>query len=431
MRRWGHSGGSTGYAPSEIILPITVEWVWVGNISDDGATMKLRSTDATSVTLRYATNPELTGYLTASGSEGNDEVWTANLSGLLADTTYYYGFAGSSVTGTFTTWPTEGTAHSFLIAAGSCSGDSPQYPGAAANVSNTPAYDRIREHDPLLFIHMGDLHYRNSNTTDPDVRRAIYADVLAESRFSQLVREVPTAYIYDDHDYCGNDTNGSAAGKAVAQQVYGEIVPHWPLDGPNGELYQSFVIGRVLFILLDARSERSSNGATDNSSKTRLGAAQKQWLKDTLDASTEPLVVLCTMSWIGDTSGFADGWDSFSTERTELFDYFVANGHMDRLYFLGGDIHELLYDDGTNTNFATGASTAGPPYAGFAPLDGTFNDFSASAQQTYQTRRQQYGTLEFTDIGTQITVRARGYALSASPGSTSSAQFDESVVYAG
>lgn len=433
MRRPGFfSGGSAaGYVPPAAPpAPITVEFAWVGNVSATGATVKVRSADATAVTLRYATNSGLTGYATVTGSEGSDEVWTCTLTGLTAATQYYFGFSGSSVTGQFRTFPTEGSVYSFVMAAASCSGDAPQYAGSTSNVSNTPAYDRIREHDPLFFLHMGDLHYRNLNTSNVASYRTAYQNVLACARFETLVRQVPTAYMWDDHDYGPNDSGGSYANKATARQAYTEYVPHWPLTG-SGAIYQTFVVGRVRFIMLDCRYERSSNSATDNSSKTRLGTVQKQWLKDTLDAATEPVIVLDVQSWIGNTTSFPDGWESFSTERTELFDFFVANGHLDRLFLIGGDIHELIKDDGTNTNFETGASTAGPPYAGFAPLDATFNDFSATAQNRYQVRRQQYGTLEFTDSGSDITVTARGYALSASPGSTSSLQFTLAKTFTG
>lgn len=428
-RRLLTASGSGGV----IIDPIpsyTVSFAWVGNVSEDGATVKLRSTDAVTVVLKYSTSPDLSGFLTVTGTEGSDDVWTVNLTGLSDDTQYYFGFAGASLTGQFRTFPTEGTMHSFLVAAAGDTGNSPDYTGATANVANSPAWDRMLEHDPLLLLFLGDLHYRNLDTSSSASYRTAYKDALAESRVNDFVRQVPTAYMWDDHDFGPNDADGTYAHKAVPQAVYREYVPHWPLAEANA-IYHTFVVGRVRFIMLDVRSERSPNGNTDNSSKTRLGATQKAWLEDVLTDSTEPCIVMSVGSWIGDSTAFADGWESFSTERTELFDLFTTLGVMDRLFLIGADIHELLYDDGENTNFETGASTDGPPYAGFAPIDCTFNDFSATAQQKFQTRKQQYGTLEFDDNGSQITVTATGYALSASPGSTSSAQFSEQKVYVG
>jgi phosphodiesterase/alkaline phosphatase D-like protein len=424
------SGGTAGFVPSSPVTPITISFAWVGNVVEDGATIKLRSANADSVALRYSTDPDLIGFATEFGSEGADEVWTVDLTGLAADTRYYFGFAGSALTGTFKTWPTEGTAHSFLIVASGDTGLSADYAGVASDVANPPTWDRMLEHEPLICIVLGDFHYRNLNTSSQAAYRNAYQDVLAASHVKDFVRQVPTCYVWDDHDYGPNDSDGTYSHKDVAQAVYREYVPAWPLAEADA-IYHSFVIGRVRFINIDSRSDRSPNSDTDNSSKSRLGTTQKQWLKDTLDAATEPCIVLNVMSWIGNTTAFDDGWESFSTERTELFDYFSANGHMDRLFLIGADIHELMSDDGSNTNFETGASTDGPPYAGFAPIDATLNDFSATAQTKFQTRKQQYGTLEFSDTGTQITVTAKGYALSASPGSTSVEKFSLEKVFTG
>lgn len=420
-------GGGTGLdvEPEPEPDPITVIHAWVGNVSTTGATVKARSTDATSVTLRYSTDPGLAGYSTAAGSEGSDDVWTCTLSGLTANTQYYFGFAGADLTGKLRTFPSG--AASFTIAASGDSGNAPDYPGAA-ETSNTPAFDRIRDRDPLLFIHLGDLHYRNLNTTNVATYRTAYKDVIANARFAQLIRECPTAYVWDDHDYGPNDSDGTYTGKAAAQQAYRDYVPHWTV--PAASIYQTFVIGRVRFILLDIRSERTANTATDDAAKTRLGATQKQWLKDTLLAATEPCIVLEIGSWWGTTVGFADGWESFSTERQELAEYFEDNDLTSRLLLLGADIHELAGDDGTNTQFDPGAVTDGPPYVQFAPLDAAFTNVGGTfTHGPYQTRKQMYGTIAFTDTGTQITAVAKGWALSVSPGATETEVFSLSKVY--
>jgi hypothetical protein len=67
---------------------------------------------------------------------------------------------------------------------------------------------------------------------------------------------VPIAYIYDDHDYGGNDSDGNAPSKPAALSAYKSFVPHYSLASPNGEaIYQAFTIGRVRILLTDSRSE--------------------------------------------------------------------------------------------------------------------------------------------------------------------------------
>lgn len=434
MRRLPFFGGSAATFDTVVPEPedpITVIHAWVGNVSDDGATVKFRSTDAAEAVLHWSTASDLSSPTSVVATEGNDDVWTANLTGLPTDDTIYWGFPGHAAFGinSFRTFPTDGTADTFLIALGGDTGSSPTYPGPG-DTSNSPAFDRIRDHDPEFFWMLGDLHYDNNNTTNPAIYRQSFKDVIANARFAQLIREVPTLYMWDDHDYGPNNAGGSYSGKATAAQVYREYVPHWPLAVSDG-IYKSFVRGRVRFIDLDCRYFKSANGATDNSSKTRLGTTQKAWFKAELLAATEPLIVVNVVSWFGVTTSFSDGWQGFTTERQELAEFFEDNALTSRLLLVGADIHELQYDDGTNTQFDPDAVTPGPPYAGFAPLDCSFNHFAATCQQAFQTRKQQYGTILFTDTGTQITARLRGYALSSSPGSTSSVQFDESIVYPG
>lgn len=407
--------------------PVVVEAAWVGGVTTTLATIKARSEALASSSLDVfvSTSPSLSNPTAFAGVEGVVAgLFTFALTGLTPNTIYYFGFTGGSMTGRFKTFPV-GQA-SFVIAASSCATDLIE-PGPR-KTSNSIAYDRIRDRDPIAFIHVGDLHYRDLNTTDVNEYRTAYRDVLSNPRLSHLVRTVPTAYVWDDHDYSDNNSDGTYVGKAVAQQAYREHVPHWTLPSAT-EIYQTFVIGRVRFILLDPRSGRDPNSDPDDANKTRLGATQKTWLKDTLLAATEPVIVLGVGSWWGETTGFDDGWEGFSTERQELAEWFVDNDVLSRLFMLGGDIHELMWDDGTNTQFDPGSSELGPPYAGFSPLDGTFLSLGATAQEQYQVTNQQYGTLAFTDTGSQITVTATGWA--ANLDGTETFVFSRSKVYSG
>jgi phosphodiesterase/alkaline phosphatase D-like protein len=395
--------GGRGFSPA--VQTADVEFAWSGNVTTTTATVKCRSTGTP--TLLYGTDPALVDPDNLSGTEGSDDVWTFSLSGLSANTAYYFTFVGWGITGKVKTFPSSG---SFTIAAASCAGHpgvgNAEYITGAAQTSDSPAFDRIADRDPALFIHLGDFHYRDIATNSPSSFRTAYQDVLANARQAELYRNVPFAYIWDDHDYGANDSDGSSASKPAAQQVYREYVPHWTV--PAASIYQTFTIGRVRFILLDVRSERSPNAATDNASKSMLGTVQKQWLKDTLDAATEPCIVICSGSaW---NSSLSDAWGSFSTERQELAEFFEDFGHTDKLWILHGDIHAIMGDDGTNTQYDPGSANDGPPLTGFAPLDGGATTLSGTyTEPASLNRKQQYGTLTFTDTGTQITVTARAY----------------------
>jgi phosphodiesterase/alkaline phosphatase D-like protein len=378
------------------------------------------------MTLRYSTDPGLSGYSTVTGTEGNDDVWTFVMSGMSSNTVYYYGFAGSDLEGQVKTFPSGQS--SFVIAAASCGGQTSQaqYQTGASRTTDSPAFARILDRDPALFIHLGDLHYKDINTNSVSSFRSAYRDVLANARQADLYRQVPFAYIWDDHDFGANDSNGSSASKPAAQTAYRDYVPHYSV--PAAAIYQTFVIGRVRVILLDVRSERSSNSATDNSSKTMLGATQKAWFKSTLSAATEPVILVGMGSaWNGT---LADNWGSFSTERQELAEYFEDNDLTDRIILLHGDIHGVLGDDGENTQWDPGSSNDGPMLLGFAPLDGNSTTYTGTYQEgPTLTTRQQYGTLSFVDAGATITVTANAWASSGT--SSESEVFEVIKVFAG
>lgn len=394
-----------------------VEFAWTGNVTDEGATIKAASDDP-SVTLYRSTSPTLSSATTVSGTEGADNIWSFELTGLAADTVYYYGFAADSPMGRFRTFPTEGSEADVLIATASCAGYSPSMVGSTPNTSNATTFASIQARDPHVFVHMGDRHYRNISTGNAALYRTAYRDVLANSQQRNLHLNVPVAYVWDDHDYGPNNSGGSYVGKATAQQVYREHVPHWPLPadsrmGGDGEIYQTFVIARIRVIQLDTRSERVSG--------TRIGTDQKAWLKDLLLAATEPVIVIHTQEPFR-----AYG----STERQELAEYFEDNALTDRLVLVGGDNHWTAGDDGTNSQFDPGSANPGPIQICAAPLDA--GNSSASGTWTtgiFRSVKRQYVTLAFTDEGDTITGTFTGYSVSTGGADTQLFQF--SKVFAG
>jgi phosphodiesterase/alkaline phosphatase D-like protein len=376
--------------------------------------VKARCTDATLMTLA------VTGHTAVSGVEGADDTWTFEVSGLTANTSYPFGFPGSSLTGTIKTFPAAGSQASFVVCASGDAGypNPPSEYEVIAETSNAPTFDRIRDRDPAIFLHLGDYHYRNISTASLSAYRQAFRDVLANSRQHQLYRNVPTSFIWDDHDYGPDNSDRTLTGRAEAIQTFREYVPCYPLPadtrpGGDGEIYHSFVIGRVRFIRLDTRSSRDPNTDPDTSSKSMIGEDQKAWLKAELLAATEPCIVLGVSGpWIPPVSSAVDedAWSGFGTERQELAEFFEDNALTTRLLLLHADYHECIADDGTNTQFDPGSANPGPGLVAFAPLDSLEADYGYT---TYTTgpfyEAQQYGVLSFDDQGSQIVVTATAY----------------------
>ena len=224
------------------------------------------------------------------------------------------------------------------------------FASCAATGSASPVFTAMRELQPDLFVHMGDLHYENISRNQVDHFRQAYARVLLSQTQSALFRHVPMAYSWDDHDYGPNNSDRTSPSRSAALAAYRRFIPHYPLaEGADAPIYQSFAIGRARFLLTDARSARAPERLPE-AERTMLGEAQLAWLEQQLDAArSAPLVVwVNTIPWITKRrESTGDGWARYARERRHIADLIVRFGLTGRLVMLSGDAHMLALDDGT------------------------------------------------------------------------------------
>jgi phosphodiesterase/alkaline phosphatase D-like protein len=327
-----------------------VEWVWAGAASDSSVTVKARlAEEHAAVRLLVSPAADPAGTLTsdaAAATAENDRIVSFTVTGLEPDTAYDYtieadGRIEGTRAGTFRTFP-NGPA-SFTFAFSSC----------ARTGSNGSVFDTIRGHAPLFYLATGDFHYENITSNDPDAFRNAYQSVLTSPAQSALYQSAPIAYVWDDHDFGGNNADGTSNARPAARSVYGQVVPHYDLAAGNddGAIYQAFSVGRVRFIITDTRSERTPASATDDANKTMLGAEQKAWFKRELLAARDDYALIVWVEpdpWIAAASAGSDNWGGYDTERRELAAFINDNG-IDNLLMLSGDAHMLAIDDGSNS----------------------------------------------------------------------------------
>lgn len=375
--------------------------VWSGGVTPTSANVVARFTaPGVRARLQISVNQSLTPALfsaigTAGAAAGNTLTFTVQ--GLQPDTDYFYGVEVGGVLrsepasrGRLRTFPL-GTG-SFKIAFASCS----DY-----RLPNQSAFDAIAEERPLMFFHMGDFHYNDTDSTNPEDYRENYDAVLNHPVQSALYRNVALAYMWDDHDFSGNDSDASAIGRDTARTVYRERTPHYPIAAAGGTMAQSFTIGRVRVIMTDNRSAAVSPTLQESATKTRLGVTQKAWFKQELinarDAGFPLTLWICSQPWIAPAQLGADTWGGYTTERTEIAN-FIRDNRITNLVLLSGDMHGHAFDDGTHSDYATGGGAPltvlhaaslthtgapkGGPYVGGPILGG-----------------QQYGLLEVFDTG--------------------------------
>lgn len=405
-----------------------VSGVWCGNVTPTSATVSVRLNAAgLRVRLAVSGNENLSPAvfspaLTTSANSGN--VVTLDIAGLQPATDYDYGIEVAGVLrtetisrGKFRTFP-QG-ASSFRLAFASC-GDT--------NDKDQRAFDAILAEQPLLFVHMGDLTYADTNSTVAEDYRRNYDSVLNHANQGALFRRVPTAYMWDDHDFAGNDSNNTAIGTATARSVYRDTVPHYPINVSGGSVAQAFTVGRVRVVMTDLHSAATPSTTAESANKTRMGAAQKAWFKQELlgarDAGFPLILWVNTSPWIGAAQLGSDSWAGYATERTELANFFKEN-RIANLVLLSGDMHALAFDDGSNSDYAIGGGAplvvlqAAPLTRPGEPKGGPY-----SAGPLMATA--QYGILEVTDAGGP-TIQCRFTGKRVSEGAKLVFQFNAST----
>jgi hypothetical protein len=327
------------------------------------------------------------------------------ITGLLPNTLYYYAIESngtidksSNDVGTFTT-PVDG-AFSYRFVVASC-----------AVTSDHQVYTAMKNKSPLFYLSSGDLHYGNPNSAeDVNVHRSPYEQrILAREPARYFFNNIPFAYMWDDHDYSGDGSNYSSAGRVNARKAYQEMIPHYPLVAGSGDvgIFQAFTIGRVRFILSDLRSERSAQNI--------MSDAQKVWFKSECLQARDNKQIIAWVSGVSFGGTSSDNWGGYKAERTELSNFFRDN-KIRNMFILSGDAHMVAIDNGSNHDFSTGTNNPsnypvfqaaalnnkGSTKGGTYSEGGTFPNPDATVGQ--------YGVVDvFDDGGPNVNIKFTAY----------------------
>jgi hypothetical protein len=395
-----------------VALPVdSVEWMWAGAASSTGFEVRAKLADAgRDARLVVSTGPQLSDAAysdTTKATEATGRAVALRVDGLRPATRYYYGIEVDGriddyQRGEIETFP-EGAA-SFRIAFASC----------ARTGSSGAVFDAIRAADPLLYLITGDVHYENIESGDIGRFRDAYDMLLASPAQAALYRTTPIAYVWDDHDFGGNNSDATSRSKKAARLAYREDVPHYDLAAGDGNeaIYQAFSAGRVRVIMTDTRSEKNAEDAPSGGDSL-LGSRQLAWLKQELATAsrTHSLVVwVNSVPWISSGGASADDWGGYAGERREIADFIAATG-IRNLVMLSGDAHMIAADDGTNSDYST-ARAGGFPVFHAAALDRPGSVKGGPYSQGTYPGAGQFGLLDIEDNGdgpVRVTFRGLDY----------------------
>jgi alkaline phosphatase D len=392
-------------------------WLLSGAVTDSAATIKAAFHEriAAAPPLLVSTDRGLEGGRAVEGvstpaasySYPDRTIVTYRVEGLEPATEHFAGLRPGTGTlarfRTFSPGPCD-----FVVAFSSCAGGTRLMP--LSHVSNSGVFAALAALDPHLFIHMGDLHYYNIPGPAEPVEevaglfRRAFDRVLSQERQALFYRRTPLVYMWDDHDYGTDNSDGRSPTKAGVRHFYASDVPHYPTPlapSADGPIAQAFDIGRVRFLLTDLRSERRPD------ERTMMGARQLEWFLGELDRAAREAVPLTvwvnSVPWIT-ADGDLEGWGRFADERRRIGERITSLGLSDRFVVITGDAHMLAFDDGRHN-----------PHGGFvvaqaAPLDRFVRKKGGPySHEPSGQRNGQFGVLRITDDGTMLTAQLEGH----------------------
>jgi alkaline phosphatase D len=241
------------------------------------------------------------------------------VSGLGSEQTWAYDLTVDGVTHgpwSLVSGPADGAPGVRRIAFGSCTKDDEQ-----------PIFEDIRAEDPDLFLFVGDNHYANSD--DLDSLRQFYRWAHARSGRAELLHETSVYATWDDHDYVGNNTDGTASGKDVALRAFKEYWANgsYGLDDLPG-VFSSHTYGDIGIWLVDDRYYRGEDDSL-------LGLAQEAWLLESVAASPATFkLVACGSQWNMESTD--DSWAVYPEAQSRVVN---ALSEIGGVVLLSGDVH--------------------------------------------------------------------------------------------
>lgn len=313
----------------------------IGAVEPDGALIWVRTDVSRRVGLRLSGGPALESapvVAWADTSPKNDFTAVLETRQLQPGTAYYYGVEIDGMlyrdpSWTFTTPPPRGQQGTFTFGVGSC----------ARREHPQDIFGPIARAKPDLFLFVGDNHY--GDATNLGAQRWNY-QYMAESARRLLFATVPSLAIWDDHDFLGNDSNGTDSRRDLARRAFRE---YWanPSYGQDGQgIYFRHSYGDVDFFMLDGRTSRDPTDGTvifgdPQGRPSLLGSTQTTWFIEQLRASTATFkFVVIGSQWT--RHGNPDSWSSFIDARDALFDA-IAEHRIEGVVLLSGDRHRSEY----------------------------------------------------------------------------------------
>jgi alkaline phosphatase D len=335
----------------------------VGGVSNSKAKVFVRTDQATSVQLRYGTNPNLGRFLvtdTVTTDATSDFTRILPLARLAPETTYYLNVVVNGVPQlippypSFATFAASGSPKSFSFIVLT------DFTTTHNLTANVQTFASAAATNPVFAFIGGDFDHRQPVTLEDkqqmfkdlyDVHTPFMGDFV-----NLILRKMPIIHQWDDHDGGANNIDKTYPDWNLTQQAFQEYVPSYKLPSVTPGIWQKFSYAQADCFVLDCRSQRDPGKDPDDSNKSmldgnNLGATgELQWLEHGLRTSKAEWKIIFTSVITNPTTKFPDGWAGYQTEWSAIRD-FINSSNIKGVVFISGDLHLGAIDDGTAAGF--------------------------------------------------------------------------------
>ena len=202
-------------------------WLWslTGQLTTSSTDVICKYNKSENITIQYGTDPTFAAFSSSTVAADAFGYAKFSLASLTKTTVYYYRTSAASAPTVFSPvykFTTLG-ATSFKIVCGGCS----------ASGTNTNLYNAYLAEQPLMYVQYGDLHYWNITSYDQGLYRRAQDHAWMMPKRSNLMRNVPLAYVWDDHDFGGDNSDSTSLAKLASQTEYRRGIPHYTLPGTS------------------------------------------------------------------------------------------------------------------------------------------------------------------------------------------------------
>ncbi len=220
-----------------------------------------------------------------------------------------------------------------------------------------PIFNVVVEHNPDLFIFLGDNIY--GDTYNMDTLQAKYDRLNSKPSFQNLKKNTDIIATWDDHDFGWNDAGRHYKFKKESKEIFLDFFNE-PKNSERRKregIYTSYDYvknGKNLqVILLDVRTFRDNllkhqkadnnffykrdYAPYQNADSTLLGAAQWKWLEKELSKPADVRIIASGSQFGIEYNGY-EAWANFPFEQQKFLDL-VKKTKANGVVFISGDVH--------------------------------------------------------------------------------------------